>query len=114
MVHIPSGCMPEAEVQLRDFPKRTIQVLNPNFLLYFTPDYSRVNPNYDYIFFNKAFGIKHWLIHKFGYDFDDFSKNNNNPYNDDLIVILDPDQVMMRPIVRDFKDEGALFLDLPS
>jgi peptidyl serine alpha-galactosyltransferase len=111
LTRIASGCTPEQEVQLREFHRKTIEVLNPKFLLYFTPDYSRENPRYNYIFFNKAFGMKHWLTNRFGYHFDDMSKNEDNPYNDDLIIILDPDQVMLRPIPRDFKDENVLFLD---
>eukprot|EP00555_Chaetoceros_dichaeta_P015650 CAMPEP_0198256776 /NCGR_PEP_ID=MMETSP1447-20131203/6595_1 /TAXON_ID=420782 /ORGANISM="Chaetoceros dichaeta, Strain CCMP1751" /LENGTH=351 /DNA_ID=CAMNT_0043943487 /DNA_START=14 /DNA_END=1069 /DNA_ORIENTATION=- len=50
-------------------------------------------------YWNKPFGVKHWLEHKFGY------KNEGDvstPFDDDIIVLVDPDMLMQRPFLNDF------------
>jgi peptidyl serine alpha-galactosyltransferase len=86
-------------------------VLNPNFLIHFTPDYGNINPRKHYKYFNKAFGVKHWMQHVLGYNFDDMAANDNNQHNDDLFVLLDPDQILLKPFVYDYTDKNLLYMD---
>jgi peptidyl serine alpha-galactosyltransferase len=109
VTRIASGCNDEQAKLIRDFHAKTIAVLNPNFLLHLTPDYSKVIPGKDYKYFNKPFGMKHWLENAMGYNFDDFGLNENNPHNGDLIVLVDPDQMLMRPFTRDMTGKGVTY-----
>ncbi|KAL7570669.1 hypothetical protein ACA910_014942 [Epithemia clementina (nom. ined.)] len=88
---------------------------------------------HQYKYYNKPFGTKHWMEHALGYSFTttktervanrNGGKNNNsiiyttetldNPAHDDtIIILLDPDQIILRPFVRnDFTQDGWKFLD---
>ena len=110
------------------------------FHLHFTPDYGLiVKPGTPYKYFNKPFGTRDWMERALGYNNTTVSTesleanssssmtNNNskknitvlttqaldNPEHDDTIVILmDPDQVILRPFVRnDFSGDSWMFLD---
>ena len=43
--------------------------------------------------------MKHWLENKFGYRYEG---DISTPYDDDIIVLVDPDMLMQRPFVNDF------------
>ena len=43
--------------------------------------------------------MKHWLEHKFGYRYEG---DISTPYDDDIIILVDPDMLMQRPFVNDF------------
>jgi hypothetical protein len=58
------------------------------------PDFSKMKPNVDYVYFNKAMGVRHWMEHVLGYPKD--------PVDDDaILVLMDPDQL----VVRNFTDD---------
>ena len=81
---------------------RSRKMLDPDrFQIHFTPDYSRImgQEKEKYVYFNKPFGMKHWMEHKLG-----FSSSSENDNDDDIerndnaiIILLDPDQLIMRP-----------------
>jgi hypothetical protein len=53
-----------------------------------------MKPNVDYVYFNKAMGVRHWMEHVLGYPKD--------PVDDDaILVLMDPDQL----VVRNFTDD---------
>lgn len=66
----------------------------------------------DYDFFNKPFGLLHWMEHgeHMGVDPD-----TNQPFRHDTIVILlDPDQMLMRPITGHFQSSDTIFRGGPK
>lgn len=82
------------------------------FHLHFTPDYSRIlfdygkeeNPE-EYKFFNKPLGLRHWMENRLGYTQDG---SNPNDMNDTIIIILDPDQIILRPFTtNDFTSDTS-------
>jgi hypothetical protein len=56
-------------------------------------------------YFNKPFGTKHWLEHVMGYP-------NNSVDDDAIVVLMDPDQLIMRPFENnDFSNEQWIHLN---
>jgi peptidyl serine alpha-galactosyltransferase len=104
VTRIVSGCQPDEQVTLQRIfddqisPMLLLKEDNNNerskqrFAIHFTPDYSRVKPRVNYKYFNKPYGMKHWMENALGFP--------SNPQNEEAIVILmDPDQLIIRPFV---------------
>ena len=110
VTRIVSGCNDKQQQVLQQTHYEQIQKqMSYNFLLHFTPDYSKIKgsniPSYKY--FNKPFGMKHWMEHKLGYNNTTSSSTSSsstttNPYDDVIIVLLDPDQLLLRPFTHDY------------
>jgi hypothetical protein len=103
VTRVASGCSDEAAVQQRH--KQYIQSsMSSNFQLHLTPDYSKMKPNVDYVYFNKAMGVRHWMEHVLGYPKD--------PVDDDVILVLmDPDQLVLRNFTNDYSDIDMRWMD---
>jgi hypothetical protein len=73
--------------------------MSSSFKLHLTPHFSKVKDEQgkdtgkDYKFFNKPFGLLHWL-----------ENAEETLDDDDVIILLDPDQVFTRPITNDFSN----------
>jgi len=94
----------EAANLLKTLHKEQIAIMSPNFHLHTTPDYANlVKPKYN--FFNKPFGIRHWMEHGLGLP------ANLPKYEKTIIVIMDPDQALLRPFVQDMTDEPEVWSD---
>ena len=112
VTRIASGCDATTQAQLQRIFDETIRPMNPQFFhIHFTPDFGRiVKPGVNYKYFNKPYGTKHWLEHGLGYS----QVGHDNPPHDDTIVILfDPDQVIMRPF-RDNDFSGDTWKFIPK
>jgi hypothetical protein len=96
VTRIASGCKDEEAELLRKLHKEQIEVLSPNFKLHITPDF-KFSGNIKY--FNKPFGIKHWMENVLGY-----GNGASSQYEDDIIMILDPDMMLLRPLTHTFYD----------
>mmetsp|Transcript_17211 Transcript_17211/g.19652 ORF Transcript_17211/g.19652 Transcript_17211/m.19652 type:complete len:527 (+) Transcript_17211:223-1803(+) len=100
VTRIASGCNDADSEKTKAWHEEHItQVMGPQFKLHLTPHFSGVkdadgNVVGDYKFFNKPFGLKHWLEYAEGLD---LVKNEN-----DIVILIDPDMVLLRPITRDF------------
>ena len=83
------------------------QIFRPmsnKFRLHTTPDYSHmVQPKYN--FFNKPFGIQHWMTH--GLKFPQYSSE----YEKTIFVLMDPDQFLLRPFKRDMSTDPEIWSD---
>jgi hypothetical protein len=80
--------------------------MGDRFKLHLTPHFSGVkdkdgNIVGDYKFFNKPFGLLHWLEHGIGIQ-DGSVTQFNNP--DDVVMLIDPDMILLRPITGDFSN----------
>ena len=108
VTRIVSGCSPEDEIKMRELHEKQFAVMNPNFLVHFTPEYGKqlVDQGYGYQktkYWNKPFGLKHWMEHRFGYVWDDDDSKITVPeWDDHIIVLVDPDMLMQKPFVNDF------------
>eukprot|EP00956_Cyclotella_meneghiniana_P035753 scaffold117918_cov54-Cyclotella_meneghiniana.AAC.1 len=100
VVRIASGCTPEQQAQLLEFQKTHISKLSTKFSVHFTPDFSTVSGD-SYKYYNKPFGLQHWLEHGLKYTHD--------KANEDVIVmILDPDMILLRPLTYDFTESNVM------
>ena len=49
-------------------------------------------------YFNKPFGTRHWLENALGYA----STSSSNEHDNHIIILLDPDQIILKPFTADF------------
>lgn len=92
VTRIVSGCSKDDQATLQKlFDDQIATMVEPGrFQIHFTPDFSRLKPGILYKYWNKPFGMKHWMENALGFP--------GKPINEDAIVILmDPDQMIVRP-----------------
>ena len=99
VTRVASGCAEgtEAAIQLKQVFREQIQTLPGaagRFHLHLTPGYSTTAlPGSNYKFFNKPFGLRHWMEEGLGFP------ENLPLHKDTIFIILDPDQLILRPFV---------------
>mmetsp|Transcript_20415 Transcript_20415/g.30987 ORF Transcript_20415/g.30987 Transcript_20415/m.30987 type:complete len:576 (+) Transcript_20415:255-1982(+) len=109
VTRIASGCSDEEAISIRKWHREHItKKMGGRFFLHLTPHFSNVKDADgqtigDYKFFNKPFGLLHWLEHGIGFDNGDSSGPLKN--EDDVVILIDPDMVLLRPITGDFSKE---------
>ena len=84
IVRIASGCDESKQRELTDLYAQ----LHPEYAVHFTPDY-KTDPKtkQKYHFYNKPFGLKHWL------------ENSNPPIRSGTVIgLVDPDFIFLRPL----------------
>jgi len=105
VTRIASGCKDEDKA--RKWHKDHIQsVMNDRFRLHLTPHFSGVKNEDgdtvgDYKFFNKPYGLKHWMEHGDTIGIID-SEDGKVKNEDDIVILVDPDMILLRPITEDF------------
>ena len=83
--------------------------MSTDFKLHLTPHFSGVKNEEgkivgNYNFFNKPFGLLHWLENAIGFEEgDDLDKHITD--KDDVVIVIDLDMVLLRPITGDFSNE---------
>lgn len=106
VTRIVSGCDDkESEAKMIDIFNEQIRPMAPDrFKIHVTPDFSLLDNGKHFVYFNKPFGMKHWLENALGFP--------KNPINKDAIVILvDPDQLFLRPFRNnDFTNTNWAFI----
>jgi peptidyl serine alpha-galactosyltransferase len=93
VTRLVSGCTAEEAKELTIIHKERIAPLNPGFQMHITPDYN-VHDNMKY--WNKPHGLLDWMENVLGFP------NRASEYNDAIIIIVDPDMMLLRPITHDF------------
>jgi peptidyl serine alpha-galactosyltransferase len=107
VTRIASGCSEEDGKKAMEWHKEHVtDIFGERFILFLTPHFSGVkdkdgNTVGDYKFFNKPFGLKHWLENGIGFQSDGIKLNNE----DDIVILIDPDMIMLRPITGDFSND---------
>ena len=101
VVRIASGCNQERQDEVLATHANVISKLSPNFSVHFTPDFTRISGD-DYKYYNKPFGIQHWLTHGLKYE------ENKDEFEDAIIMILDPDMILLRPLTYDFTESNVI------
>ncbi len=106
VTRIASGCRRKEKRQLEEMFAKEISSMRPGIHhLHQTPDFSRVpkkHPN-RFKYFNKPFGVRHWMEHALGYP------ENHELHDDSIIILMDPDQIMLRPFTNDFTNSTELW-----
>jgi peptidyl serine alpha-galactosyltransferase len=99
VTRIASCGNPKDARTVRKLHEETISIMSDRFSLHITIEYSkRVKPGMTYKFFNKPFGMLDFLENVLNYrPMDDL-----NPNDDTIILLLDPDQMLIRPFTNDF------------
>jgi hypothetical protein len=97
VTRIASGCTPEAAEELKRLHKERIEIMSDKFHLHLTPDYMKIIPGKTYKFFNKPYGVRHWMEHGLGYP-------DNSDHDDVIVILMDPDQMALRPLTYNFTD----------
>jgi hypothetical protein len=104
VTRIASGCTDEESVAIQEWFDAHVSNMSSSsrFHLHLTPHFSGIEGGQgEYKFFNKPFGLKHWMENA-----DSAHFNLSSQQQDDVVIILiDPDMVLLRPLVRDFSDE---------
>jgi hypothetical protein len=104
LTRIASGCKDQDAEDIQSFFNEKIAVMAPDrFSLHLTPDFSRVKPRVNFKYFNKPFGMQHWLTNALGYP------DNHELHEDTIIILLDPDQLILRPFTHDFTNSTDYF-----
>jgi peptidyl serine alpha-galactosyltransferase len=91
---------------LQDIFVKEIESMRPGYHhLHLTPDYSRIpkKTRGTFKYFNKPFGVRHWMEHALGYP------DNHKLHDDSIIVLLDPDQILLRPFTGDFSNSSEVW-----
>ena len=101
VVRIASACSEEQRAELTALHESVISKLSPKFSIHFTPDFARVSGD-NYKYYNKPFGVQHWLTHGLEYD------ANKREHRDAIIMILDPDMILLRPLTYDFTESNVI------
>jgi hypothetical protein len=96
VTRIASGCTPKEAEELKQVFQEQITPMSDRFHLHLTPDFMEIKPGMKYKFANKPHGLKHWLEHALGYP-------NSNTHDDDIVILLDPDQMLLRPLTSNFE-----------
>lgn len=93
ITRIASGCTEEKKAELTDLYKK----LYPQYSVHFTPDFKtdgKTKKKYE--FYNKPYGVQHWLTHA------------EPPINSGTVInIIDPDMVILRPMTAQIRGNPA-------
>jgi len=95
ITRVASGCTEQGGIELQRIFKEQIESISSSFRLFLTPEYSNVIPGKDYHFFNKPFGLRFWMENALGFP-------KSTEHDDIIFVVLDPDQLVTRPIEIDY------------
>jgi hypothetical protein len=111
ITRIVSGCDAKQTKELEIFHQEHIQnTMSDSFRLHFTPDYSRVRLSegkFAYKYMNKPFGLKHWMEHGLGMN----NVTADSDLRDGIVILMDPDMVLLRPLLHDFTNEQVIWVD---
>ncbi|KAL3940128.1 MAG: hypothetical protein SGBAC_005267 [Bacillariaceae sp.] len=106
VTHVVSGCQDqETEDEIRQMhEEQHTKAMSENFHIHFTPEYSNKKDFQTTKYWNKPFGVRHWLEHRFGFEYDKSKADVAKPteYDDDIVILIDPDMLMLKPFHNNF------------
>lgn len=109
VTRVASGCTIIGAMGLKQHFKTKISPMAPDrFHLFLTPDFSKsVLPNVKYKFFNKPYGLQYWMKNGLKYE------ENRDALDDKIFIILDPDQIVLRPFRQSYEDDDQIVFHWP-
>ena len=110
VTRIVSSCTQEQEQKTSNWHSKHVEEgMSSRFHIHFVPDYKTWLKNsanhIQYPYFNKPFGLLHWM--KYGKTMDYVPDDDSIVNEDDIVILLDPDMILLKSFVNDFSD--ALF-----
>jgi len=120
ITRIASGCDDEeSKIELDWHTKHISNQISSDYSIHLTPHFSRVKDadgketDTDYKFFNKPFGVLHWMSYgpDMGFKLD---VSDHADVDDTIVILIDPDMVPTRPITRDFPPDPSLNIGVTS
>ncbi|KAL7579908.1 hypothetical protein ACA910_004913 [Epithemia clementina (nom. ined.)] len=112
VTRIASGCEADQAKEMEDwFQDHVSHMSKTRFHLQLTPKFSSVKNEAgettggDYKFFNKPFGLKYWMEHSPKLQFNEKDESFPKEVHDDIVILIDPDMGLIRPITRDFTSD---------
>ena len=99
VTRIVSGCSPSDQRRQQEFFTSYIQPMNPSFAIHFTPDFANLKKasGHSYKYMNKPYGLQHWMAEV-------LHMHNTTKHDHDIIFLLDPDMILLRPLTHNFSD----------
>lgn len=101
VTRIASGCTKEeSERVLKWHTKHVADAMSEQFHIHFAPDYKEIlkdNKGRHYPYFNKPFGLLHWIQDE---------KSNKHIHPHDIVILLDPDMILLRPFQHDYSNDA--------
>lgn len=103
VTRIASGCTGTDLRDIYSIFEDEIGSMSPKHHLHLTPDYSKVHKGRAFKYFNKPFGMRHWMQYALGYP------ENHAQHDDSIVILLDPDQILLRPFTNDFTNSSEKY-----
>mmetsp|Transcript_33223 Transcript_33223/g.54288 ORF Transcript_33223/g.54288 Transcript_33223/m.54288 type:complete len:425 (+) Transcript_33223:3-1277(+) len=114
ITRIASGCTDEQKQEANEWHQEHIAVMSSRFRLFFTPKFSDVKDENgksrgDYKYFNKPFGAKYYLENSSDFGWDDKLSKMTTVEDKAVVIIIDPDMILLQPLTTDFSDSSVKF-----
>jgi hypothetical protein len=109
VTRIASGCTDKEAEEARIFHKNSIKTMSDRFYLHLTPDFSkqRLSQTSDYKYMNKPFGLRSWMETVLQMN----ETNRPEGVEDGVVILMDPDMVLLRPLLHDFSNEDVIYAE---
>jgi hypothetical protein len=111
VTRIVAGCTDEEAADLVAFHATYISAMSDKFHVHFTPNYAtvrKVHGKHAYKYMNKPYGLRHWLENALGLMEE---TTVDASIRDSIVMLLDPDMILLRPLIHDFTDEHVMWID---
>ena len=107
VTRLVSGCTKKEEMELEQFHETKIATMSNRFHVFFTPDFGSGASfgEEDYKYNNKPNSVYLWMKDILGMDQTDRPKE----VEDGIVLLLDPDMVLLRPLLHDFSEQEMLY-----
>jgi hypothetical protein len=108
VTRLVSGCTVDEEVELRQFHEEKIRTMSERFHVFFTPNFGKGgNFKAEYKYNNKPNSVYLWMKDTLGMD----RRNRTKDVEDGIIFLLDPDMILLRPLLHDFSDQEMIYVN---
>ena len=135
VTRLASGCTDEQAKKLTQFHQDHISTMSDRFHVHLTPDYSRIrltNNRFPYKYMNKPgsgeeitlffamlefrtvsyhVSVRHWMENSLGLH---ESQPVPSEIENDVIILMDPDMILLRPLLHDFTDQHVIWAKEPD
>jgi hypothetical protein len=107
VTRLVSGCTPQEEQDLRLFHQEKIRTMSDRFHVFFTRNFGGESTfNQDYKYNNKPNSVYLWMKDILGMD---LPNGTSKDVEDGIILLLDPDMILLRPLLHDFTDQEIIY-----
>ena len=112
ITRIASGCTDEEKKNTEQWHNDHVAVISNRYKVFFTPKFSHIDEDTEtgsYKFFNKPFGTKYYIENNSDFGWDESSGKLTKAQDNDVIMLLDPDMLLLQPLTTDFSDSNVKF-----